>query len=95
MAIRQESAECYFQHWQNKVNQRYYFCYIARDLFNDWILTLAYGGMGTKSGAITHHYCQTIEQALTKMEAIATKRKRRGYVLVLQKSNPPSIISRG
>lgn len=82
MATRQESVAYYFQRWENKESQRYYLFYIARDLFDDWILTLAYGGLDAKSGSVTHYYHPLIERALTEMDVIAIKRKRRGYDLV-------------
>lgn len=88
MKTELKSFEYYYQRWESTATQRYYLCYIARDLLNDWVLTLAYGGLNSKLGSVTHQYCSSIGEALKKIEVIAKKRQRRGYALILQKSSP-------
>lgn len=67
--------------WEHPDKQRYYHVVVAQDLFGDWVLTKAWGGISKATGRITHFPCISRAEATTFINKIAKIREKRGYVL--------------
>ena len=76
-------SDFYCQRWENLGSQRYYWCHLGKDMLNDWVLTVAFGGINSKLGAVKLHYCVTLDNGLQKIKDIAKQRHRSGYHLML------------
>jgi hypothetical protein len=68
--------------WEHPMKLRYYHVVLAQDLFGDWVVTKAWGGISKASGRIIHLPCQTYTEAKIVVEKIAKIREKRGYSLV-------------
>ena len=67
--------------WEHPIKQRYYHVLIAQDLFGDWVITKAWGGISQSSGRITHHFCSSSNSAFDILKKIIKTRQQRGYIL--------------
>lgn len=67
--------------WEHPERQRYYHVVLAQDLFGDWVITKAWGGISKASGRITHLPCPTREEASVLIHKITKLRESRGYIL--------------
>lgn len=61
---------------------RYYEVRIQQDLWGGWVLTKIWGRRGTQLGSMAHTPCQSYQTALDELDAVRTRRQRRGYNLV-------------
>lgn len=67
--------------WEHPDKQRYYHIVLGQDLFGDWVITKAWGGISKATGRIMHLSCQTREDAHRLVEKIVKTREQRGYIL--------------
>lgn len=70
--------------WQ-KGNFRYYKLLVYQDLFNDWIVTTAWGGLRSRLGNFKNSTFATHKDAMDYVDFIALRRTKRGYVKQKQK----------
>lgn len=77
----QSSISLRFEHTEK---QRYYHVVAARDLFGDWVITKAWGGINKATGRITHFPCLSHAEAAEHIHKITKIREKRGYVLCAQ-----------
>lgn len=68
---------CVFR-WETK--QRYYSATTYRDLLGDIVVAVAHGGRHNNLGQLRVHPVDTWQAAGAALDAIATKRARRGYL---------------
>lgn len=61
---------------------RYYEAYLHQDLWQDWVLTQAWGRRGTALGQFRNRPCMSYEEGLFKLEQVDKRRRQRGYVAV-------------
>jgi len=73
--------------FENKQANRYYRIILAKDMFDDWVLTKVWGGINQATGRITHLPCVTLDSAIQHVEHIIRMRIKRGYVIVDHKIN--------
>lgn len=60
---------------------RYYTVILDKDLFNDWVITIANGRIGTKLGRIRIIAFPCFVDACDKFQATMKNRVKRGYLL--------------
>lgn len=58
---------------------RYYEAVLHQDLWAGWILTRAWGAIGTARGRVVHTPCDSYAEAVAGLEAISRRRTQRGY----------------
>ena len=68
--------------WIHPEKQRYYQADLVVDLFGDWTLVCAWGGLGTNRGNHSITGVLSHEDGLQKIEALDTYRQKRGYLPV-------------
>lgn len=66
--------------WMNLTTNRYYNAYIGRNLFGEWSVTLNWGGVKRRGGAIKHFAFDNYNDAANKVNEIDKTRQKRGYV---------------
>ena len=60
---------------------RYYTVILDKDLFNEWVITIANGRIGTKLGRIRTIAFPCFVDACDKFQATMKNRVKRGYLL--------------
>jgi hypothetical protein len=65
--------------WINPEKHRYYQADLVRDLFGEWTLIWAWGGLGSNRGALRRTLVPSYEAGLERIREIDERRKRRGY----------------
>lgn len=65
------------QRWETPI--RYYTLVVQRNLFGDWELVRAWGGRGTRLGAMRVDPAASFDEASSLMDAETRRRERRGY----------------
>lgn len=65
------------QRWETPV--RYYTLVVQRNLFGQWELVRAWGGRGTRLGAVRVDPAASFDEASSLMDAESMRRERRGY----------------
>jgi predicted DNA-binding WGR domain protein len=68
-------------YWVNDEKQRYYQADLVQDLFGDWTIIRAWGGLHAKQGNMEVVCVKNEEQGWQKLEQLKRERKRRGYAL--------------
>jgi predicted DNA-binding WGR domain protein len=58
---------------------RYYCARVQQDLFGDWELVRAWGGLGSRFGGLMTEPAQSLEDALARLALVARRREQRGY----------------
>lgn len=76
------------QRWVNPETGRYYQADLVEDLFGGWSVVTAWGGLGSRLGQMRRAWVETREQAETQLEAIAKRRRARGYQPVEAPNRP-------
>jgi len=72
--------EDYFSiRWEHQEKKRYYHVVCSKDLFGDWVLTKAWGGMDKSTGRVTKLFCTTYTEAKNSLLKISKLRSARGY----------------
>lgn len=77
-----EIIENFSFRWENPTTQRYYRAIISKDMFNTWIVSKVWGGIGKASGRAMHVPCNTLTEAYAMIKIIDRARTRRGYIAV-------------
>ena len=67
--------------WEHAEKKRYYHVILNQDLFGDWVITKAWGGINQATGRITHSPCHSSEKARLLIKKITKIREKRGYLL--------------
>ena len=70
------------QHWIHPGKYRYYQAELVADLFGDWSLVRAWGGLGTPRGGYKIAGVACYEDGLREIESLDAHRQKRGYVPV-------------
>ena len=65
------------QRWETPI--RYYTLVVQRNLFGQWELVRAWGGRGTRLGAVRVDPAASFDEASSLMDAESLRRQRRGY----------------
>jgi predicted DNA-binding WGR domain protein len=65
--------------WVNEAKARYYQAWLTEDLFGDWTLVTAWGGLGSRRGQARLTAVPSYEDGLARIEEIAKRRRQRGY----------------
>lgn len=79
--ISSDSHNLLSYRFEHPIKQRYYHVLINQDLFGNWVLTLAWGGIHKATGRIINKPFPTYQDAKKASEKIFAIRKRRGYSL--------------
>jgi predicted DNA-binding WGR domain protein len=66
--------------WTNPENGRYYQADLVLDLFGNWSLVLAWGGLGSNRGSMRTTSVPSHEDGLKQIMKIDKRRKQRGYL---------------
>lgn len=67
--------------WENATMGRYYEARVVRDLFGDWQIMRAWGGIGSARGALRFDPLLVPEAFVGEVARIDKRRVQRGYVL--------------
>lgn len=73
--------------FENYQSFRYYMLHLTQDLFGEWVIVKAWGGINKAGGRILTVPCESRESALLQIEQIKRKRMQRGYEMVLGTEN--------
>ena len=65
---------------------RYYTVILDKDLFNDWVITIANGRIGTKLGRIRKIAHTSFADACNQFHNVTKTRTKRGYLLEYYKT---------
>lgn len=68
------------QRWEK--GSRYYFVEFGSDLLGDWVVTKAWGQIGSRLGGKRNIFVPDRESGLREIRQIAERRARRGYRIV-------------
>lgn len=68
--------------WQHDVKRRYYTADIVRDLFGQWCVVVAWGGLDTRRGRMITYAVDGSLAAHARMAATEKRRRARGYSVV-------------
>ncbi|MEM6837876.1 MAG: WGR domain-containing protein [Cyanobacteria bacterium P01_C01_bin.120] len=58
---------------------RYYTCSFQQNLFGEWVIIRRWGTIHSRRGRTMATLCQSYEDGLEELAAIAKRRKQRGY----------------
>ena len=64
---------------ENRCNQRYYKIILSKDLFNEWMITKAWGSLNNASGRIMHVHVPSYELAMLRIVKLLKVKQKRGY----------------
>jgi len=65
--------------WVNEETARYYQAWLIEDLFGDWTLVTAWGGLGSRRGRARSTAVPSYEDGLARIEKVAKRRGQHGY----------------
>ena len=68
--------------WINPEKARYYQVFLGQDLFGDWTLITAWGGIGSNRGRMHSTGVASDEAGVEQIGEIARRRAQRGYASV-------------
>ena len=63
------------QHWVNQEERRFYTIMVTQDLFGDWVLIRAWGGLDNNKGGQKSERFGCEQEALDAIEEIKKRRK--------------------
>lgn len=66
--------------FENKMNGRFYYLKVERDLLNDWVLTIINGGHFSRR--VSHFGFNNLDIINRHIERITKRRLKRGYEIV-------------
>lgn len=69
-------------YWINHDKQRYYQADLVQDLFGDWTVVRAWGGLNSQRGNMEILYAPSEAEGIKKIEALVLEREKRGYSLM-------------
>lgn len=69
-----------YRRWQRE-DGRYYLVHLHQDLFGTWVLTRAWGQLGSSRGQVRHFLLESEEHGRLLIDAIARRREQHGYCL--------------
>ena len=73
--------------WENPLSRRYYIAYLHQDLFQNWLITKAWGSMIHHQGRVTHVWCKDYSHGLEIINKLKKQRKQHRYNLCYEKSS--------
>ena len=65
---------------------RYYEALIHCDLWDGWVVTRVWGGIGTRNAGIRHTPCRSYSAAVSELDKIRKQRERKKYRVVYSSS---------
>lgn len=68
--------------FEHPTKKRYYHVILAMDLFGEWVVTKAWGGINKATGRITHAAFNSYDEARKMVDRITKQRNSRGYLPV-------------
>jgi hypothetical protein len=66
--------------WINPEKARYYQVFLDQDMFGDWTLITAWGGIGSNRGRMHSTGVASYEAGVELVDEIGRRRAQRGYV---------------
>jgi hypothetical protein len=67
------------QRWVHSEKRRYYQADLIADLFGDWSLVTAWGGLDSHRGQVRRTWMPSREDGLKRLDQIGKRRRQRGY----------------
>jgi hypothetical protein len=61
------------------ITVRFYRAILHKDLWDKWVITKAWGRIGTSRGGYAHFPCDGFREGFALLRKVMDKRKRRGY----------------
>ena len=86
MHLLSETKSLFFR-WEHQNKHRYYQVHLGKDMFQDFVLTKVWGGIGKSSGRIVHVAYSSYVEAISEIMKIILIREKRGYVMVSGQNN--------
>ena len=74
--------DTFYCRWENRINRRYYVCWLEVDLLGDWLCTRCYGSLDSAQGQIKKQGVASWQTAQRQIKRIAQTRRRHGYNIV-------------
>lgn len=74
--------DTFYCRWENRINRRYYVCWLEVDLLGDWLCTRCYGSLDSAQGQIKKQGVASWQTALQQIKRIAHTRRRHGYAII-------------
>jgi hypothetical protein len=71
-------------YWINDAKARYYRAAIVRDLFEEWVLITAWGGLHSHRGNMRSTVLASYEDGIERIAALDKRRRQRGYRRVVR-----------
>lgn len=65
--------------WIQTEKARYYQAFLVKDLFGEWTLIMAWGGLGSRRGGMRSTRVPSYAAGLERIGEIDKRRKRHGY----------------
>jgi len=82
IAHTEEAGMLQRRRWVHSEKARYYQVDLVQDLLGDWTLVLCWGGLGSRRGGMRILAVTSEAAGQDLIEAIAKRRRQRGYVPV-------------
>jgi hypothetical protein len=89
----QQSETTQFPRWTTPT--RYYRALVQQNLFGEWEVLRAWGGVGNRFGRLTVRPAANYDDALVMLEVEGRRRSRRGYLRVDGQAAPVGVASLG
>ena len=67
--------------WES--DKRYYIVWVHQDLFDTWLVSSYWGGLGTRLGGEKHKPIATATEAVKRLTSITKLREKHGYKQVV------------
>ena len=67
-------------HWLHITKGRYYHAHLVEDLFGEWTLITAWGGLGSRLGGMRSTGVTSYADGQAQIQRIAKRRQQHGYV---------------
>lgn len=67
--------------WEHPAKKRYYHVVLTKDLFGEWVVTKAWGGINQATGRIIHLPFTSYDEAKKIIDKTSRLRSSRGYFL--------------
>ncbi len=81
LSMVQNDTDLIFEHARFEKGTRYYTVILDKDLFDDWVITIANGRIGTKLGRIRKIAFPCFADACAQFHNATKIRIKRGYLL--------------
>lgn len=66
--------------FENPINGRFYYIELTRDIFNDRVISIFFGGRGVSRNTLV--YCRDGDESKKLLQKLIKRRYTRGYILI-------------